>query len=72
MKLYEVNQEIQRLLLLIEPDPETGEIPDNCDEILEQLNALTLKRSDILEYLAKRVLNIRSDVTALKNEEKRI
>ena len=72
MKLYEVNQEIQRLLLLIEPDPETGEIPDNCDEILEQLNALTMKRSDILEYLAKMVLNIRSDVTALKNEEKRI
>lgn len=72
MKLYEVNQEIQRLLLLIEPDPETGEIPDNCDEVLEQLNALTMKRSDILEYLAKVVLDIRSDITALKNEEKRL
>ena len=72
MRLYEVNQEIQRLLLLIEPDPETGVIPDNCDEILEQLNALTMKRSDILEYLAKVVLDIRADISALKAEEKRL
>ena len=72
MRLYEVNQEIQRLLLLIEPDPETGEVPDNCDELLEQLNALTMKRSDILEYLAKVVLDIRADITALKAEERRL
>ncbi len=72
MRLYEVNQEIQRLLLLIEPDPETGVIPDNCDEILEQLNALTMKRSDILKYLAKVVLDIRADISALKTEEKRL
>lgn len=72
MRLYEVNQEIQRLLLLIEPDPETGVISDNCDEILEQLNALTMKRSDILEYLAKVVLDIRADISALKAEEKRL
>ena len=72
MRLYEVNQEIQRLLLLIEPDPETGVIPDNCDEVLEQLNALAMKRSDILEYLAKIVLDIRADISSVKVEEKRL
>ena len=72
MKLYEVNREIQNLLMQLEPDPETGEIPDNADTILDQLNSLALERSEILEYLAKVVLDLRADTLALKNEEQRL
>ena len=44
MKLYEVNQQLEDLILQLEPDPETGEIPANEDEIIEQINALAMKR----------------------------
>ena len=56
MKLYEVNQQIEDLMVQLEPDPETGEIPANEDELIEQINALAMKREDILQYLAKLVL----------------
>ena len=39
MKLYEVNQQIEDLMVQLEPDPETGEIPANEDELIEQINA---------------------------------
>ena len=64
MKLYEVNQAIEGIFELL-VDPETGELlPD--ENLLEQLDALQLERSRILEYLAKLVLNTRSQMTALK------
>lgn len=72
MKLYEIDLALENLLLQIEPDPETGEIPMNYDEICEQINALSIERTRILEYLAKLVLNTRSDITSLKAEEKRL
>ncbi len=72
MKLYEVNQQIEALLNQLEPDPETGEIPSNEDEIIAQINALALKREDILQYLAKLALNTKADVLSLKEEEKRL
>lgn len=72
MKLYEINAQIESLMMAIEPDPETGEIPFNIDEIIDQINALVIKREEILQYLAKMVLNVRSDVGALKTEEKRL
>ena len=72
MKLYEVNQEIQRLLMLLEPDPETGEIPSNEDEIIERINALAMQRTDILQYLAKESLNLRAEAAALRTEEERL
>ena len=53
MKLYEVNAAIQELLLMLEPDPETGEVAAT-DDIIEQLGHLEMERSAILEYLAKR------------------
>lgn len=71
MKLYEVNAAIQNLLLMLEPDPETGEVAAT-DEIIEQLSSLEMERSAILEYLAKVVLDTRSGIEALKNEEKRL
>ena len=72
MKLYEVNQQIEDLLTQLEPEPETGEIPSNEDEIIAQINTLALKREDILQYLAKLALNTKSDVLSMKEEEKRL
>ena len=72
MKLYEVNRQIEALLYQLEPDPETGEIPANEEEIIAQINALAMRREDILQYLAKLTLNCRAESTALKAEEERL
>ena len=64
MKLYEVNQAIEDIFGLL-VDPETGEvIPD--ESLMAQLESLQMERSRILEYLAKLVLNTRSQVSGLK------
>ena len=60
------------MLEALEPDPETGEIPANEDEIIAQINALALKREDILSYLAKLALDSKATVQAMKAEEKRL
>jgi len=72
MKLYEINAEIQHLADQIEFDPETGEILCDIDELEAQIGALQMERKSILEYLAKLVLNLRSEETALKAEETRL
>ena len=72
MKLYDVNQQIETLLDQLEPDPETGEIPANEDEIIAQINALAMKCEDILQYLAKLSLDAKATVQAMKAEEKRL
>lgn len=72
MKLYEVNAQILALLEQLEPDPETGEIPSNEEELIAQINALAMRREDILQYLAKLVLNCRAESAALKAEEARL
>ena len=72
MKLYEVNQQLEELLIQLEPDPETGEVPANEEEILEKINTLALKREDILQYLAKLSLNTKAAVQSMKAEEKRL
>ena len=74
MKLYEINNEILTLLEQLEPDPETGEVPSDEAEaaIIAQINALAMKRGDILEYLAKEALNAKAEAAALKEEEKRL
>ena len=53
MKLYEVNAQIMEPLDQLEPDPETGEVPSDEQEaaIIAQINALAMKREDILQYL---------------------
>jgi len=70
VKLYEVNQLIDSIFdQLVNPD--TGEIiPDEA--LLAQLDSLQMERSRILEYLAKLVLNTKSEVAALKEEEQRL
>lgn len=72
MKLYEVNTALENLLLSLEPDPETGEITGDFDSVIEEIEALQMERSRILEYLAKLVLNARADIIAVKAEEERL
>ena len=72
MHLYEINTEIALLMQQLEVDEETGEILTSSEDILQQLNALDMERSRILEYLAKVVLDTRAETAALKAEEERL
>ena len=72
MKLYEINAQIEELLEQLEPDPETGEVTGDYDEILNRIHALAMRREDILEYIAKLALNAKATVQAMKAEEKRL
>lgn len=72
VKLYEINAEILRLTDQIDFDPETGEILCDIDEIQKEIDSLQMERRSVLSYLAKLVLNLRSEQTALKAEETRL
>lgn len=72
MKLYETNKQIDDLLQALQPDPETGEMPENTDEIIAQLESLEAEKSDILRWLAESCLNIRANLAAIKAEEDRL
>lgn len=72
MKLYEINDEILRLTDQIVIDEETGEIGCDLENICAQIDSLHMEKRSILEYLAKLVLNIRSEAAAVKAEENRL
>lgn len=72
MKLYEINAAIQSALDRLDFDPDTGEIGENTEEVLNELDALQMEKERILEYVAKVALNIRSDAAGLKAEEERL
>lgn len=72
MKLYEIDQEILRLAAQIEFDEETGEILCDIDSIQSQIDSLQMERHSILTWLAKLVLNLRSEETRLKKRRERI
>lgn len=72
MKLYEINTEIMRLYDSIEVNEETGEILGNIEEFEAQIHALQMEKKSILQYLAKLVLNLRTEASALKTEETRL
>ena len=71
MKLYEIDEKISEVIALLEPD-ETGMLPANWEEIAKQLDELEMMRQQKLRSVAQYVMNIRSDQTALKAEEKRL
>ena len=70
MKLYELNEQIQALLEAM-VDPETGELT-SATGLIEQIDGLQMQRKEILDYLAKEVLNLRSEQEAIRAEEKRL
>lgn len=72
MKLYEINEEISNLIDQILVDEETGKILCDIDAIYARIEALQMERKSILEFLAKLVLNTRSEAAALKTEESRL
>ena len=72
MKLYEVNRQIEDLMLQLEPDPETGEIPANEDEVIARIDELAMRKEDILQYLAKMALSTKATAQGMKEEEKRL
>ena len=72
MKLYEINEQIERLTDQITFDEETGEILCDIDAITAEMNALQMEKKSVLEYLAKLVLNLRAEAAAIKAEEIRL
>ena len=72
MKLYEINEAIDALLDALTVDPNTGEAPADIDDIVSRLDELTMKKQNVLEYLAKKVLNLRAEMSALEIEIDRL
>lgn len=66
MTLYEINEQIEALLSEASVDEETGEVTLNFDA----LDALELERDSKIEAVACYIKNIKSDIDALKSEEK--
>ena len=72
MKLYEINDEIQRLTDLLTVDVDTGEISCDFESVCGQIEALKMEKRSVLEYLAKAVLNLRAEASAVRAEEQRL
>lgn len=70
MKLYEINDQIYKLLNQEIVDPETGEIFDING--FDQLKELEAKREDKLENTALFIKNLEAEVEAFKTEEKNL
>lgn len=71
MTLYEIDTAIYNILSALEPD-ETGLMPENSDQLYEELQKLDMQRQQKLENVAKYVLNVRSEIAVLKAEEERL
>jgi hypothetical protein len=63
MKIYEIDQEISRLME--QTDPETGEVLFD----VEALEALQMERDTKVENLALAVKNMKAEIEAFKTEE---
>lgn len=68
MKLYEIDQEIQKILDAMCVDEETGEVILDT----EALNALQEARQDKLENAALYVKDLEATASAIKEEEKKL
>ena len=72
MTLYKINEQLDELLSRLTVDSETGEVGDEQFDLMAEIDALEMEKREIIEYLAKKVLNLRSDEAALKAEEERL
>ena len=72
MTLYKINEQLDELLSRLTVDTETGELTEEQFDLMAAIDALTMEKAQLLEYLAKKVLNLRSDEAALKAEEERL
>lgn len=71
MKLYEIDERIEEITALLEPDC-NGEIPINYIELCNKLDALEIERQKKLENVAKFVITVRKEAEAVKSEEQRL
>lgn len=71
MRLYEINQEIEKLLCQLEPDPETGEVKDMTD-IAADLEELSGERARKLENCAKAYFDAKAMADQIKTEKLRL
>ena len=69
MKLYEIEERIQVILAKLEEDPE---VTDENEQLIEELSHLDMKKQEILTWLAKKLMNIRGDIAAVKEEASRL
>ena len=65
MRIYEIDREIERILLDA-VDEETGEVKEG---VLEQINALQMERETKVENLALAYKNLKAEANAIKAEE---
>lgn len=72
MTLYEINERLDEVLSRLTVDSETGEVGGEQIDLMAEIDALEMEKREIIEYLAKKVLNLRSDEAALKAEEDRL
>lgn len=72
MRLYEINERLDELLSSLIVDSETGEVDEKQIDLMAEIDALEMEKREVIEYLAKKVLNLRSDEAALKAEEERL
>ena len=72
MKLYEINNRLEELLTQMEPDPETGELPEDCEDIISEILSLQANKAEIHEWLAKEALNARGEMVKIKAEIDRL
>ena len=71
MKLYEIDERIEEITALLEPDC-NGELPINFIELCNKLDALEIERQKKLENVAKFVIADRKEAEAVKSEEQRL
>lgn len=71
MHLYEIEAQINEILDSC-LDYETGEIDTSNEDAMVRLSQLNMEKQNILTWIAKKVLNTRSDMAALKAEEDRL
>ena len=72
MNLYTVDTRIFAILRALEPDTETGEVPEDEEQLLSELRSLGMARQDMLENMAKVVLNLRAEAGAISAEIERL
>jgi len=68
-KLFAVNQQIEELMRKLEPDPESGEIKADEEEVIALFDRLSLKHEDILDNLAKMYLNLKAALEQIQAEK---
>lgn len=72
MRLYEINERLDELLLSLEPDPETGEVTGDIESVIAEISTLEEDRTSVLKYLAGLAIDAKAQSAMIKEEEKRL